>query len=116
MQGATASKKMSAADGSLFDRFSLDTTKKYGEGGYGQTFAATYKSTGEALACKVFDSRRMKLDEITKETKILEVLQHENIIAPSAVNRTQTNLIPKAECSDTYVAQYASSGNRSSST
>jgi len=74
---------MSAGSGtpSIFDRFQVDTKKKYGEGGYGQTFAAKDKQTGEALACKIIDTRKMKAEAIQKECHILEVLTHANVIS-----------------------------------
>ena len=77
---------MSSGSGnsSLFDRFEVDTKKKYGEGGYGQTFAARDKQSGEALACKIIDTRRMKQEAIAKECKILEVLTHANVISVKA--------------------------------
>lgn len=65
----------------LFDRFSVDFSKKYGEGGYGATFAATEKATGEALAVKLIDMRKMRPDAIKKECQILDVLKHPNVIA-----------------------------------
>ena len=34
----------------LFDRYAIDRNKKYGEGGYGATFAAVDKKTGEPRA------------------------------------------------------------------
>jgi len=76
--------KKPPADDSLFERFSIDFQKKYGEGGYGATFEAIEKATGEKLAVKLVDTRRMKLDSVQKESKILETLTHENIISVKA--------------------------------
>jgi len=64
-----------------FDKFSIDQNKKYGEGGYGATFAAADKATGEKLAVKIIDTRRMKLAAIEKECQILEALSHPNVIS-----------------------------------
>ena len=65
----------------LAERFAIETNKCLGKGGYGVTYAASDRSTGEPLACKVIDTRRMKVDAIRKETQILEVLSHRNIIS-----------------------------------
>jgi len=65
----------------LFSRFDIDFSKKYGEGGYGATFAAAEKASGEKLAVKIIDSRRMKRDAIQKECHILETLTHPNVIS-----------------------------------
>jgi len=64
----------------LGERFSIDLSKKYGEGGYGATFAASDKSSGEALAVKILDMRKVRIEAIQKECHILEVLQNRNII------------------------------------
>jgi len=69
------------------ERYVMDLRKKYGEGGYGATFAATDKESGEQLAVKVIDTRRMKQDAITKECKILETLTHRNVIHVKAHTR-----------------------------
>merc|ERR1719240_432979 len=58
----------------------MDLSKKYGEGGYGATFAAANKQTGEKLAVKIIDTRRMKMEAILKECQILETLTHPNVI------------------------------------
>ena len=72
--------KAEKSDASIFDRFSIDFGTKYGEGGYGATFAAADKGSGEKLAVKIIDTRRMKMDAIQKECHILETLTHPNII------------------------------------
>jgi len=64
----------------MFRRFTIDQAKKYGEGGYGATFAAQDTQTGLPAAVKVIDTRRMRLDAIKKECRILEGLDHENVI------------------------------------
>ena len=64
----------------LSERFSCNFIKKYGEGGYGATFAATSKDTGEELAVKIMDMRKVRPDAIKKECQILEVLKHPNVI------------------------------------
>ena len=63
------------------DKFSVDFGKKYGEGGYGATFLAVEKASGEKMAVKLIDTRRMKLDAIQKECQILETLTHPNVIS-----------------------------------
>ena len=64
----------------MFKRFTIDQNKKYGEGGYGATFAAQDTKTGQAAAVKVIDTRRMRLEAIRKECSILEGLVHTNVI------------------------------------
>ena len=70
-----------SSSASLFERYQLDLSKKYGEGGYGATFSATDKTSGEKLACKIIDTRRMRMDAIKKECQILETLAHPNVIS-----------------------------------
>ena len=65
----------------MFKRFTIDQNKKYGEGGYGATFAAHDTKTGQDAAVKVIDTRRMRLEAIRKECSILEGLAHPNVIA-----------------------------------
>merc|ERR1712216_769657 len=68
----------------MFSRFTIDQAKKYGEGGYGATFAAQDTLHGVPAAVKVIDTRRMRLESIRKECAILEGLHknegHENVI------------------------------------
>jgi serine/threonine protein kinase len=66
----------------VLDRFTIDQNKKYGEGGYGATFAATDLLNGnEPCAVKVIDIRRQPLRVITVECNILEQLAgHPNVI------------------------------------
>lgn len=78
---------MGAADDSaserLFQKFAVDQTKKYGEGGYGATYAAAAVSPaqpGEPLAVKIIDTRRMRIEAVRKECAILERLNHPNVI------------------------------------
>lgn len=73
-----------SAPEALFERFTIDRNKTYGEGGYGRTFAAKDKTTGQPLACKLIDMRRMREDAIKKECKILETLTHPNVISVKA--------------------------------
>eukprot|EP00320_Phaeocystis_rex_P013927 CAMPEP_0119065564 /NCGR_PEP_ID=MMETSP1178-20130426/8349_1 /TAXON_ID=33656 /ORGANISM="unid sp, Strain CCMP2000" /LENGTH=400 /DNA_ID=CAMNT_0007047093 /DNA_START=88 /DNA_END=1290 /DNA_ORIENTATION=- len=80
------SKLFGAADASpegqeeIFKRFTIDQNKKYGEGGYGATFAAQDTKLGQPAAVKVIDTRRMRLEAIRKECGILEWLDHSNVI------------------------------------
>ena len=71
---------MANNNGDIFQRFTIDRAKKYGEGGYGATYAAYDNSTGLPAAVKVIDMRRMRLESIQKECAALEGLNHENII------------------------------------
>lgn len=75
---------MSGAAGSdnrsLAERFEVDKSKKYGEGGYGVTVAARDRQTGVALAVKIIDTSKMKRDALAKEVQILSILNHPNII------------------------------------
>jgi len=64
----------------MFKRFTIDQAKKYGEGGYGATFAAQDTKAGVPAAVKVIDTRRMRIDAIRKECAILEGLNHANVI------------------------------------
>ena len=58
-------------DEEMFKRFTIDQGKKYGEGGYGATFAAQDTKLGQPAAVKVIDTRRMRLEAIRKECAIL---------------------------------------------
>lgn len=75
-----ASKEVKEAPASLFDRYQIDQSKKYGEGGYGATYAAKDVQTGKPLAVKIIDTRRMRGEAIRKECLILERLDHVNVI------------------------------------
>jgi len=64
----------------LSEKYDVDFHNKFGEGGYGATFAATPKEGGEAMAVKIVDMRRMREDQLKKECNILSMLHHGNII------------------------------------
>lgn len=65
----------------LFQRYGIDHTKRFGEGGYGATFAAQDRQTGESIVVKVIDTRKMKKDLIEKECAFLETVRgNEHII------------------------------------
>jgi len=64
----------------MFQRFTIDQAKKYGEGGYGATFSAYDSKSGLPAAVKVIDTRRMRLEAIQKECAILEGLDQVNVI------------------------------------
>ena len=81
MWSSKGSKSDAPKGDALLDRFSIDFGHKFGEGGYGATFAAADKATGEKLAVKIIDTRRMKMEAIKKECHILETLAHTNIIS-----------------------------------
>jgi len=65
---------------SIADKYEINFRKKYGEGGYGATFAAKDKATGEELAVKLVDTRKMAKSAIQRECNILMQLKHGNII------------------------------------
>jgi serine/threonine protein kinase len=67
-------------EASLFEKYSIDFNHKYGEGGYGATYACKEKASGEDRAVKIVDTRRMKKESVQKESKIMETLTHQNII------------------------------------
>lgn len=77
------SRRNSGSQG-MFNNFTIDQSTKFGEGGYGATFAATDVRTGELCAVKVIDMRRMAPAAIKRECEMLEKLQHENVIALKA--------------------------------
>mmetsp|Transcript_40591 Transcript_40591/g.131395 ORF Transcript_40591/g.131395 Transcript_40591/m.131395 type:complete len:406 (-) Transcript_40591:267-1484(-) len=64
----------------LFQAFAVDQTKKFGEGGYGATFAAHAVATKQPLAVKIIDTRRMRLEAIRRECHMMEQLDHPNVI------------------------------------
>lgn len=79
-----AAKEGKEMPASLFDRYQIDQSKKYGEGGYGATYAARDVQTREPLAVKIIDTRRMRGEAIRKECLILERLDHVNVIKVKA--------------------------------
>jgi len=68
----------------LFDRYAIDTQKKYGEGGYGAVYPGVDRKTNERLGVKVIDTRRMRVDQIEKECAFLNALDHPNVIKVKA--------------------------------
>ena len=58
----------------LFQRFSIDFSKKYGEGGYGATFAAQDKASGEKLATDqgVGGSEKRRRRRLADDTPAIE--------------------------------------------
>jgi len=78
--GAMADAPSSSTD-DIFERYGIDHTKRFGEGGYGATFAAQDRKTGEAIVVKVIDTRKMKPALIQKECEFLETVKgNEHII------------------------------------
>jgi MAP/microtubule affinity-regulating kinase len=65
---------------SVIDKYDINLKTKYGEGGYGATYAAKHKAAGEELAVKLIDTHKMALSAISRETNILMQLKHGNII------------------------------------
>jgi len=65
----------------IIERYAIDHTKRFGEGGYGATFAALDRKTNEKCVVKVIDTRKMKVALIKKECQFLEYVRgHQNII------------------------------------
>jgi len=65
----------------IIERYGIDHTKRFGEGGYGATFAAKDRKTGEDCVVKVIDTRKMKVHLIKKECDFLEKVRgHKNVI------------------------------------
>ena len=54
-------------EASLFEKYSIDFNHKYGEGGYGATYACKEKASGEDRAVKIVDTRRMKKESVQKD-------------------------------------------------
>jgi serine/threonine protein kinase len=69
----------------LWARFDIDMGRKYGEGGYGATFAAHDREPPPGLppaaAVKIVDTQKMRSSALRTECEILEQLQHPNIIS-----------------------------------
>lgn len=84
---------MAASSSHLFSRFSIDHSVRFGEGGYGATFAAYDHQSEESIVVKVIDTRKMRIELVLKECKFMETCQgHENIIALKAHGPGQSNL------------------------
>mmetsp|Transcript_17469 Transcript_17469/g.52760 ORF Transcript_17469/g.52760 Transcript_17469/m.52760 type:complete len:388 (+) Transcript_17469:269-1432(+) len=73
------------AQSSLFDRFQIDHSRRFGEGGYGVTFAALDRYPPEGgsphAAVKVVDTHKVRITTIQTECRILEHLSHHNVIS-----------------------------------
>jgi len=67
--------------------YDIDYTKMLGQGGYGKTYPAKDRSTGELLACKIVDTSKMREQMIWKESEIMKRLDHPNIIKCKAHGR-----------------------------
>ena len=61
-------------------KFELEDSQ-LGAGGYGIVVQATNCETGERVAAKMIDKRKMKADAIEREVHLMQVLQHPNVIA-----------------------------------
>jgi len=73
---------MSSSSKNVFEKYSIDHTKRFGEGGYGATFAATEVKTGEAVVVKVIDTRKQNQDQIKKECLFMDAVRgHPNVIS-----------------------------------
>jgi len=70
----------SAVPQDIFDRFTVDFNKSYGQGGYGQTFPAFDNKTKRNVAVKTIDTRRMKPSAIQRECDFMERVDHPNVI------------------------------------
>jgi len=70
----------SSAPQDIFDRFTIDYNKRYGKGGYGETFPAFDTKTKRNVAVKTIDCRRMRPSAIQKECEFMERVDHPNVI------------------------------------
>jgi len=65
----------------LVDRFEIDERAVLGTGGFGQVFAALDTQTGEKVAAKVIDTKRMRREKVLKEIQLMErVATHAGVI------------------------------------
>lgn len=51
-----------------------------GSGGYGQVFRAKELASGEVVACKVINTKKMRREAVVREVKLLGMLSHEHVI------------------------------------
>lgn len=71
--------------GEIFKRFALDQTRRFGQGTYGVTFAASdTQDGGRACAVKVINTTKIRardaIERCRTECSILETLSHHNVI------------------------------------
>lgn len=65
----------------IVDRFEIDSEDVLGAGGFGQVFRAIDQASGETVAAKVIDSKRMRRDKILHEIRLMErVSNHEGVV------------------------------------
>jgi len=62
-------------------RFELDNASQLGAGGYGVVMKAVDPATGQKVAAKMIDKRKMKSDAIEKEVMLMKMMNHPNVIA-----------------------------------
>jgi len=60
--------------------FDLDDSGQLGAGGYGVVVKAVHTETGEKVAAKMIDKRKMKASAIEKEILLMKYLVHKNVI------------------------------------
>ena len=61
--------------------FAVDTASIIGTGGFGQVFAARDTTSGEQLAAKVMDTRRVRREKIMLEIRLMEMVsEHQSFI------------------------------------
>lgn len=65
---------------------------KLGAGGYGVVIMAKDTMTGEKVAAKMIDKRKMKLDAIEKEIILMKLLVHPNVITLLADQEYDSNI------------------------
>ena len=58
----------------LVANFEIDTAASLGTGGFGQVFRARDTATGEVVAAKVLDSKRVRREKIMMEIKLMELV------------------------------------------
>lgn len=65
----------------LVDRFEVDERQVLGTGGFGQVYASRDTQTGESVAAKVIDTKRMRREKVLKEIQLMErVADHAGVI------------------------------------
>lgn len=51
-----------------------------GSGGYGQVFRAKEQASGEVVACKVINTKKMRREAVVREVKLMSMLAHDHVI------------------------------------
>ena len=80
-------------------KFELDDSQ-LGAGGYGVVVKATDCETGERVAAKMIDKRKMKADAIEREVMLMQLLHHPNVIAIRGQVEMERNICIFMELAD----------------